>query len=113
VSLAVIARPPAVDLRLYQGDDFALTLTVTNADGTVADLTGATFAAVIAVPGATVSAADFATTVAGNVVTLTLAAADSAQLPAAAVWQCRMTSAAGAVRTLVAGNVTVQPQASP
>jgi hypothetical protein len=41
---AVNAVPPTLDLNLYAGDDLALTLTVTAADGGAYNLTGSTVA---------------------------------------------------------------------
>jgi hypothetical protein len=115
VRSALLARPAAVDLVIYQGDDFAFTLTVKNPDGTNADLTGATFVAQIRdVAGSSTSTllATFGVTVATNVVTLSLAHADAATLPAMAVWDCQMTRAAGSVVTLAAGAVKVAADVS-
>ena len=101
------AIPAAVDLAVYQGDDFGpLTLTVTNPDGSAANLTGATFKAQIrSAPGAATVLASFTTSVATNVITLTMAATDTLTLPAGAAWDCQMTTSAGKVQTLAAGQV--------
>jgi len=110
------AIPAAVDLAVYQGDDFGpLTLTVTNPDGSAANLTGATFKAQIRnVAGSSTSTllATFTPSVAANVVTLSLAHGDAATLPAAGVWDCQMTRAAGSVVTLAAGAVRVAQDVS-
>ena len=101
------AIPAAVDLAVYQGDDFGpLTLTVTNPDGSAANLTGATFNAQIrSAPGAATVLASFTTSVATNVITLTMAATDTLTLPAGAAWDCQMTTSAGKIQTLAAGQV--------
>jgi len=101
------AIPAAVDLAVYQGDDFGpLTLTVTNPDGSAANLTGATFKAQIrSAPGAATVLASFTTSVATNVITLTMAATDTLTLPAGAAWDCQMTTSAGKIQTLAAGQV--------
>jgi hypothetical protein len=115
VRSALLARPAAVDLVVYQGDDFAFTLTVKNPDGTNADLTGATFKAQIRnVAGSSTSTllATFGVTVAANVVTLSLAHTASVTLPATGVWDCQMTRVAGSVVTLAAGNVRVAADVS-
>lgn len=101
----VVARPDQVNLNLYAGDDFALDLTVLDPDGSPADLTGMTARADIRQNTGTPVLASFAATVAGNVVSLRLAAADAAVLPDGAVWDCQLagidtfTVAAGTVRT--------------
>jgi hypothetical protein len=101
---AVVAGPAEVDLWLYQGDDFALTLTVTNPDGSAANLTGATFLAQVRdING--VLLATFNPTVAANVVTLALPHAVTAGLPAAGLWDCQMTGSSGSVQTLAGGAV--------
>jgi len=108
------AIPAAVDLAVYQGDDFGpLTLTVTNPDGSAANLTGATFKAQIrSAPGAATLWASFTTSVATNVVTLALANTASATLPATAAWDCQMTASGGTVTTLAGGNVRVSGDVS-
>ena len=107
------ALPAAVDLYLYKGDDFSMTLTVTNPDGSAANLTWATFKAQIrSAPGAATLWASFTTSVATNVVTLALANTASATLPATAAWDCQMTALGGTVTTLAGGNVRVSGDVS-
>jgi len=107
------ALPAAVNLLLYKGDDFTMTLTVTNPDGSAASLTGATFKAQIrTAPGAATLLASFTTSVATNVVTLMLPNASSATLPAACAWDCQMTATAGTITTLAAGTVSVSGDVS-
>jgi len=106
VTQILSALPAAVDLYLYKGDDFSMTLTVTNPDGSAANLTGATFKAQIrSAPGAATVLASFTTSVATNVITLTMAATDTLTLPAGAAWDCQMTTSAGKIQTLAAGQV--------
>jgi phage tail sheath gpL-like len=96
-----------VDLAIYQGDDFTLTLTVTDPAGNPLDLSASTIAAQIrAAPGADV-AATFTVSVATNVVTLTLPHAQTAALAGSGVWDVQSTDPAGHVLTLAAGVVTV------
>lgn len=101
--------PPVFDLLIYAGDTFTMAATVTQG-GVPFNLTGYTAAAQIrATPTAAVLAA-MAATIAANVITLNLTAADTAALPAAvAVWDLRITSPVGAVTTLLAGDAKVTP----
>ena len=73
--------PTTIDLTIYRGDDFSFSLTLTNADDTPADLTGAAFTADIRKSSlSTAAAGAFTVSVATNVVTLALSAAATAQL---------------------------------
>lgn len=99
------ARPVAVNLLLYQGDDFYLDLVVTQPDGTPADLTGMTPRAEIRKTAEDVVVlAAFTATVAGNVVSLHLAHTASTDLTAG-VWDCQVTDGTDGVWTLAAGTV--------
>jgi hypothetical protein len=112
---ALLAQPAVVNLLIYQGDDFAFTLTVKNPDGSNTDLTGATFKAQIrdsAGSSTSTLLATFTTSVAANVVTLSLAHADSAKLPLSSVWDCQMTRSGGSVVTLAAGSINLSPDVS-
>jgi hypothetical protein len=94
--------PAAVDLGLYQGDDFSMTLSVVDTAGNPIDLSGGTVAAQIrATRSSTTVAGTFTTTVSVNVVTLVLSAAQSTSLPQLCVWDCALTQ--GAVVTTLAG----------
>jgi len=117
VASAVVSRPDTVDLRLYQGDDVSFPLTVTD----LASLAGATVLAQIrqtTLPPASSSGsgppvlATFTSSVAGNVVTLTLAGSAAAGIPARAVWDCQITDSTGRVRTVAAGTVYMSPEVS-
>ena len=107
--IAVGTLPSPVDLSLYQGDDFYLDLTVTNSDGSPADLTGATPKAQIRTTAADATVlAEFVATITTNVIHLHLTAALTAPLSGPAVWDCQITTPD--VVTLVAGTVTIRPE---
>jgi hypothetical protein len=101
-SQRVCALPAAVDLGLYQGDDFSMTLTVTDSAGNPIDLSAGTVAAQIrSTRGSPTIAGTFAASISVNVVTLALDAADSTALPQLCVWDCAWTE--NAVVTTLAG----------
>src|SRR6059036_3254727 len=86
----IVALPTVIDLELYAGDDFYLDLTVTNPDGTAADLTTAVASAQIrAAANAADPMATFAATITGNVIHLHLTAAAAASL-VSGVWDCQI-----------------------
>lgn len=105
--------PVTVNLKLYQGDDFKLDLTVTDPDGTPADLAGMTAAAVIRL---TVGAPDppeatFTATIdpGGDIVHLHLPHTEASKLaPGVCYWDCQIS--ATETYTLAAGKVTVTGQ---
>jgi hypothetical protein len=112
--------PAAIDLRLYGGDDFAMDLTVTDSAGNAIDLSTSTVTAQIrATPIKDAAAmtspplASFGVGIAGNVVSLSLAHAASAGVPARAVWDCQRTDSLGFVTTLAAGLVYMAQQVTP
>lgn len=82
-------------------------ITVNNADGTPADLTGNTATAQIrATHSAADPLADFTTLVdPAGVVMLSLDAATTALLPAWAVWDCQIEAPAGQITTIAAGGI--------
>ena len=103
-SIAVL--PASVDLSLYAGDDFLMTITLTNADGTPADLSGASASAQIRVqPGAAI-AATFTASIAANVVTLQLKGVDTQNLTGNYVWDCQVVYGSGITSTVTRGAVT-------
>lgn len=107
-SITITALPRTVNLRLYAGDDFAIDLTITDADGDPADLEGTEPAAEVrATADAQTVAAVFVVAVEGNVVRLRLPSAVTAELPWRGVWDCRLFG--GRVITLVSGTVSVTP----
>jgi hypothetical protein len=96
-----------VDLFLYTGDDFSMTLTFTNPDGSIANLTGSSVKSQIRTTAADVMvAASFICSISANVVTLSLTSASCQNLVGDYVWDCQITNVSGAVRTPVAGTVT-------
>jgi hypothetical protein len=102
VTTRICDLPAAVDLGLYQGDDFSMTLTVTDTAGNPIDISAGTVEAQIRATRSSPSVAGtFTTSVAVNVVTLALDAADSTSLPQLCVWDCALTQ--GAVVTTLAG----------
>lgn len=103
------ARPAVVDLNIYQGDDLVLDVTVMDNAVPPApfDLTGYTAEAQLRAATDSVSSVDMTATVLANVVTVTLAAADSATLPLKGVWDVQVTSATGVITTLAGGKFTL------
>jgi len=99
--------PLPVNLDLYSGDDFSMQLTLTNPDGTIADLSNATVMSEIRTTAAAPAiAATFTPDITGNVISLTLAGSDTQELVGKFVWDCQITSGSQLVTTLVAGKVT-------
>jgi hypothetical protein len=99
------------NLDIYQGDDYAADVTVLNADGSAADLTGYTAQSQIraalsdASPTAT---AQFAVAIAGNVITLMLSHDETKALTSASyVWDLQVIDSGGWITTLLAGAVKV------
>ena len=102
-TLHVEAIPEVVDLRLHQGDTFTLTLTF---QGNVAS---STFAAQVRPTTKSATFWNFAvdtSQAASGIVVLTLSAANTAAMPATAVWDLQETKA-GVVTTLLKGRVRV------
>lgn len=107
----ITALPQTVNLSLYAGDDFYMNLTVTNPDGSPADLSQATVLAQIR-SAANLVLATFSSNVVGNVIELHLTSGASAGLPASGVWDCQITTPLAGVTTLAGGTVSVTPQVS-
>lgn len=110
MAVQVGVAPAGVDLILYAGDDFEMTVKVLDSNNNPVDLTGAIPKAQIrAEAGATDILAEFAIApVAGDTsaLLLALAATKTVSLPSAAFWDLQiimsakvMTLAAGKVRT--------------
>ncbi len=108
--MTITQLPAEVDLAIYQGDDFYLDLTVTDAGGGAADLTGFTATAQVrSAPGAVdPPMCTFTATIAANIIHLHLPHTEAAKLNNPAAWDCQVE--ATDVITLVAGKVTVTLQ---
>lgn len=105
------ALPLTVNLVLYAGDDFFLDLTVTNPDGTEADLEDmAARAQIRRKAGDADAMAAFDVELVGNVIRLHLTSSASQGLSGKGVWDCQLTD--GTVATLAAGRVTFTPAVS-
>jgi hypothetical protein len=104
-STLVKALPVAVDLGLYQGDDFAMTLTVTDQAGNPIDISAGTVAAQIRTSRSSLTiAGTFTTSITVNVVKLGLPATLSTTLPQLCVWDCALTLN-GTIYTLAGGRL--------
>jgi hypothetical protein len=100
--------PTVIDLNLYRGDDTFLSVTVTEADGSAADLAGATPKSQIRESfDAETAVAELAATITGNTVNLHLQHADAALLPAVAVWDLQLTWSDTTITTIAMGTVKV------
>jgi hypothetical protein len=103
----VTQLPSTINLVLYTGDDFSMTLTLTNSDGSATDLTGYTALAQIRPQaGSTTISASFVTSTVGNQIILSLPNTGSQGLVGKYVWDCQITSQTGVIQTLVAGSVS-------
>jgi hypothetical protein len=101
-------QPGKLDLDIYRGDSYKWVFTLwTDAAKTVAaDLTGAVALVEIRVsPGSSVICTPTMTITMPNIINMTITAAMSASLPAAAKWDLQITQA-GNVTTILAGSVT-------
>jgi hypothetical protein len=103
----ITALPSPLNLTLYAGDDFGLTLTLTDQASQPVDLTGATVNAQIRQKSGQPIEATFAYTIATNVITLNLTGTDTQDLSGSYVWDCQVTYSDGVVSTIVAGSVKV------
>ena len=106
---AVDARPQRTDVWAYAGDDLTLTLTCSDGAGNPVDFTGDVIAAQVRDAIGTLRAS-FAVSVAGNVITLVLGHAATADLPPGALWDCQQTDGSGLVTTLITGWIRTTPQ---
>ena len=101
----ITALPDTVNLNLYTGDDFSMSLTLTNPDGSNTSLIGSTVLAQIRSALGAAIAASFVPSISGNVITLTLPNTATMNLIGKYVWDCQVTSTTGQIWTLVAGSV--------
>lgn len=99
------------NLNIYAGDDYAADITVLNPDGTDADLTGYTAQSQIRTSLSDTSpdgVAQFATSIAANVVTITLDHDVSKTLTRSVYfWDLQVIDETGWITTLVAGQIFV------
>jgi hypothetical protein len=99
------------NLDVVQGDDYVATVSVTNADGSPADISGYTAKAQIRQDVADEARrvdVEITTAVASPNVTLTIPHATTQTLTAASyVWDLQLTSAGGQITTILAGTVIV------
>jgi len=98
------------NLQLYQGDDFIATVTVSNADGSPADLTGCTAKAQIRKDVADKQpsvATEFTTSVQSPVINISLTHEQTLQLNGDYVWDLQITDGSGAITTILAGGISV------
>src|SRR5262252_8452917 len=98
----VAALPKQVDIDAYCGDDLSMTIAVTNADGTPANLVGATILAQARqTPQSTAVAGTFTSSVSGNVITLALSHTITVGMTLLQyVWDCQVTYSSGQVQTV-------------
>jgi hypothetical protein len=109
-AVEIVTLPLAVNLTIYQGDDFFLYLTVTDTLGNPINMDGWTAAAQIRAAPTTQVIAAFTGSTTANQVALQLPHLEAMKLPRKAVWDCQVTDLAGVVTTLVAGKVTATPE---
>ena len=106
---SISALPSPLDLSLYAGDSFALTLTLTDDQNNPADLTGVVAAAQIrSKPGPNSPiVASFITAVSTNVVSLSFLGSETQTLGGGYVWDCQLTYPGGTITTIVAGKCSI------
>jgi len=100
--------PDRADLQIYQGDDYAATVTVSNPDGTPADLSACTPRAQIredVADEAPTVIVEIAATIAGSDVNLFIPHTDTTLLAGGYVWDLQLTDGDGLITTVVAGKV--------
>lgn len=98
------------DLILYEGDDYAGTVTVRNEDGTPAVITGYSAKAQIRRAVAdedAVVAVEITTAVASPTVNLSIPHAITATMSGDYVWDLQLTTPTGAIITVIRGKVKV------
>jgi hypothetical protein len=105
--------PTAADLAIMQGDDWAAVVTVTNADGTTADLTGHSAQASIRLGLAEHFPALYtiATSITlPNTITLVIASDTTSQLYCEYRWDLQIIDQQGRISTLLLGRVFTTQQ---
>ena len=107
--LGATRLPDNIDMEFWRGDQQDFEIVLENEDGTPIDLTGATATATIRQTFNSPTTYEFDCTIHdGNQVSLTLTSATSATIPGGEyIWNFQITFFNGAVRTFLAGDVTV------
>lgn len=103
------------DLSIYQGDDYGVTVTVRNADGTPADLTGYTVLAQVRREVADMDSsvdAEFSVNITSPTINLSLSHSQTQALSGRYVWDLQVVSSAGIVTTIMAGKIGVTAEVS-
>src|SRR5262245_31138429 len=101
------------DLKIYQGDDYAGTVTVRNDDGTPADLTGYTAQSQIrraVADSEPVIAVQITTTIDSPNILLAIPKEETEPLSGRYTWDLQLTSSGNAITTIMAGKVIVTPE---
>jgi hypothetical protein len=117
VCMLVEQLPLCVNLRFYQGDDFALLIFVTNPNGHPVDLTECSARAQIReAPDSQGILASFDVEIHHHLISLHLPHGATSNLlrhtvtPNTGVWDCELTDWNGWIMTLTAGTVTIVPE---
>src|SRR5262245_53496620 len=102
------------NLQVYQGDDYVATVTVTNPDGTPADLSGFTAKSQIRRQVADldpVVVVEITTTIESPYIYLALNHVETTQMNGTYVWDLQLTEiATGVITTICAGTVPIQQE---
>ena len=103
--------PDKADLAIDQGDDYGLIVTVNNADGTPADLTGHTAQAqirrAVADQDPVIVVEMTAVVLAPNFVNVSIPHTATEELTGKYVWDLQLISPEGAITTILMGKATV------
>ena len=113
--MPVSTGPGAADITLYQGDDFACVVDVSNADGTPADLTGYVVLAQLrrsVADEAPEVELEFTTQINGSMILLSLTHEQTAGMIDRYAWDLDLTDTAGMVTTVLAGRVAITQEVS-
>lgn len=108
----VTSLPATVNLSLYAGDDFMMSITVNDDSDPPQpfDLSEAVAESHIRVTPQDINlAGEFSCTTEGNVIYMNLDSATSAALPSQAVWDVQV-NINGRITTLAAGSITMTPE---
>jgi hypothetical protein len=98
------------DVRMVQGDDFIEPITLEDGEGEAMSLAGYTFRSQLRRTPDGPVVAEFGISVAGNIVTRTIAASVTAGFDGEYVHDFQWTDPQGNIRTLFAGRFEVEPE---